>query len=73
VVYLQTDYVVVGTGSAGSVLANRLSVDPGSHVVVLEAGPRDKDTFIHIPAAFGNCSSRRAASPISRPGLADRS
>jgi choline dehydrogenase-like flavoprotein len=37
---LQTDCVVVGTGSAGSVLANRLSADPGSHVVVLEAGPR---------------------------------
>ena len=48
---METDYIVVGTGSAGSVVANRLSADPGSQVVVLEAGPRDKDKFIHIPAA----------------------
>lgn len=47
-----TDYVVVGTGSAGSVLANRLSADPGVSVTVLEAGPKDKDKFVHIPAAF---------------------
>ena len=49
---METDYVVVGTGSAGSVVANRLSADPGSQVVVLEAGPRDKDKFIHIPATW---------------------
>lgn len=46
------DYVVVGTGSAGAVIANRLSARPGVQVVVLEAGPRDKDKFIHIPAGF---------------------
>jgi choline dehydrogenase len=46
------DYVVVGTGSAGSVVANRLSADPSAQVVVLEAGPMDTDKFIHIPAAF---------------------
>ncbi|MBV9091213.1 MAG: GMC family oxidoreductase N-terminal domain-containing protein [Mycobacteriaceae bacterium] len=49
---METDYVVVGTGSAGSVLANRLSADPASRVTVLEAGPEDKDKFVHIPAAF---------------------
>ncbi|CAN1539595.1 BetA Choline dehydrogenase and related flavoproteins [Mycobacteriaceae bacterium] len=49
---MQCDYVVVGTGSAGSVVANRLSVDPRINVVVLEAGPKDKDKFIHIPAGF---------------------
>jgi choline dehydrogenase-like flavoprotein len=46
------DYIVVGTGSAGSVVANRLSKAPGVQVTVLEAGPPDKDKFIHIPAGF---------------------
>jgi choline dehydrogenase len=49
---VDADYIVVGTGSAGSVVANRLSADPSVSVVVLEAGPRDKDKFIHIPAGF---------------------
>ena len=49
---MNADYIVVGTGSAGSVVANRLSADPSASVVVLEAGPRDKDKFIHIPAGF---------------------
>lgn len=49
---IQCDYVVVGTGSAGAVVANRLSADPATSVVALEAGPRDKNRFIGIPAAF---------------------
>jgi choline dehydrogenase-like flavoprotein len=49
---MEADYVVVGTGSAGAVVASRLSADPSAHVLVLEAGPRDRDKFIHIPAAF---------------------
>ncbi len=49
---MDADYVIVGTGSAGAVLANRLSADPGVRVVVLEAGARDKNMSVHIPAAF---------------------
>ena len=46
------DYVIVGAGSAGSVLANRMSEDPKTSVCVLEAGPSDWHPFIHIPAGF---------------------
>ena len=46
------DYVIVGAGSAGSVLANRLSEDPDTSVCVLEAGPADWHPYIHLPAGF---------------------
>ncbi|MFD4179709.1 GMC family oxidoreductase [Rhodococcus sp. NPDC058514] len=46
------DYVIVGAGSSGAALAGRLSNDPRNEVVLLEAGPQDKDKFVHIPAAF---------------------
>ncbi|MCC7346015.1 MAG: GMC family oxidoreductase N-terminal domain-containing protein [Variibacter sp.] len=46
------DYVIIGAGSAGCVLANRLSEDAGTSVCVLEAGPRDWHPYIHIPAGF---------------------
>ncbi|MCC7281205.1 MAG: GMC family oxidoreductase N-terminal domain-containing protein [Acetobacteraceae bacterium] len=46
------DYVIVGSGAAGSVLAARLSEDAGVSVCVLEAGPPDYNPYIHIPAGF---------------------
>ena len=46
------DYVIVGAGSAGCVLTNRLSEDPDTSVCVLEAGPSDWHPYIHLPAGF---------------------
>ena len=46
------DYVIVGAGSAGSLLASRLSEDEKTTVCLLEAGPRDYNPFVHIPAGF---------------------
>ena len=46
------DYIVIGAGSAGCILANRLSADPGNRVLVLEAGGRDNWVWLHVPAGY---------------------
>jgi choline dehydrogenase len=50
---LEFDYVVVGAGSAGCVLANRLSADGKHSVLLLEAGPKDNNLWIHVPLGYG--------------------
>ncbi len=49
---MQADYVIIGAGSAGCVLANRLTEDPNVRVLLIEAGGRDWNPYIHVPAGF---------------------
>ncbi len=49
---MKADYVIIGAGSAGCVLANRLSEDPKVRVLLIEAGGRDWSPYIHVPAGF---------------------
>ena len=54
-----SDYVVVGGGTAGCIVAARLSEDPAVRVTLLEAGPPDRDPWIHIPAGYARLSKSR--------------
>jgi choline dehydrogenase len=55
---LKFDYIIVGAGSAGCVLANRLTEDPKNSVLLLEAGPRDTNPWIHVPLGYGKLFAR---------------
>ncbi len=50
--YMEYDYIIIGAGTAGCVLANRLSENPKDRVLVVEAGRRDWSLYIHMPATF---------------------
>jgi choline dehydrogenase len=71
------DYIIVGAGTAGCILANRLSADPGNRVLLLEAGGRDDWIWFHIPAGYlftiGNARSDWMFRTESEPGLNGRS
>jgi choline dehydrogenase len=49
---VQVDYIVVGAGSAGCIVANRLSADPGTRVLLIEAGGPDNSPWIHLPIGY---------------------
>ncbi len=70
------DYVVVGAGSAGCVLAYRLTADPSIRVLLLEAGGRDTHPLIHVPIGLGKIWERRmfdwGYDTEPEPGLDDR-
>src|SRR6266481_2044506 len=63
---MQADYVIVGAGSAGCVLANRLTEDPATRVILIEAGGRDWNPLIHIPVGFMKLLDHKTAPMAGR-------
>ena len=70
------DYVIVGAGSAGCVLANRLSADGKHSVLLLEAGPKDTNLWIHVPLGYGKLFKEKSVNWMYQtepePGLNGR-
>jgi choline dehydrogenase len=71
------DYVIVGAGSAGCVLANRLSASGKHSVLLLEAGPKDRNIWIHVPLGYGKLFKAKSVNWMYQtepePGLNNRS
>ncbi len=74
---IEFDYVIVGAGSAGCVLANRLSADGKHSVLLLEAGPEDTNLWIHVPVGYGRLFKEKTVNWMYQtepePGLDGRS
>ena len=70
------DYIIVGAGSAGCVLANRLSEDGKNSVLLLEAGPKDTNLWIHVPLGYGKLFKEKSVNWMYQtepePGLDGR-
>ena len=73
---VEFDYVIVGAGSAGCVLANRLSADGKNSVLLLEAGPKDSNLWIHVPLGYAKLFKDKSVNWMYQtepePGLGGR-
>lgn len=58
-ILMEYDYIIIGAGSAGCVMANRLSENPANRVLLIEAGGSDGNPFIHIPAGLANLATNK--------------